>query len=82
MIPKNLKLKDWIRIGTRDAVVCNINEDSNQIEVVYLDRNRAINENAHFINGHWEFVIKGPTGGYADKYPRLTEYVSILRSKK
>lgn len=82
MIPKDLKLKDWIRIGTRDAVVCNINEDSNQIEVVYLDRDRAINEYAHFINEDWAFVEKGPVGGYADKYSRLTEYVSILRSKK
>lgn len=86
MRPENVKPKDWITIGSRDAVVCRTYEkEPNKIdvviEVVYLDdRNRAINEDAHFKDGEWTLVIKEPCGGYADKYSRLADYVSILRS--
>lgn len=79
--PENVKPKDWISIGVRDAVVCRIYENEpNKIEVVYLDRNRAINEDAHFKDNNWTFVHDGPCGGYADNYSRLAEFVSILRS--
>jgi len=81
MTPENIKPKDWIMIGYRDAVVCKIYENEpDKIEVVYLDRNRAINEDAHFLDGKWTFVYDGPCGGYADNYPRLAEYVAILRA--
>ena len=81
MTPENIKPKDWIMIGYRDAVVCKIYENEpDKIEVVYLDRNRAINEDAHFVDGKWTFVYDGPCGGYADNYPRLADYVAILRA--
>jgi hypothetical protein len=79
--PENVKLKDWIHVGFRDAVVCKIyDKELSKIEVVYLDdRNRAINEDVHFKDGKWKFLIDGPNGGYADGYPRLRTFVSILR---
>lgn len=79
--PENVKLKDWISIGIRDAVVCHIYEnDSNKVEIVYIDdRNRAINEDAHYLDGKWSFVYDGPCGGYADNNQWLGEYVRILR---
>jgi hypothetical protein len=61
-------------------VVCRVYDEQN-IEVVYLDyRNRAINEDMVLKDGKWEFKISGPCGGYADNYPRLSEYVKILRN--
>lgn len=72
---------DWITIGNRDAVVCAIFNHTDEIEVVYLDdQERAINEEVHLLNNKWEFVHKGPSGGYADNYARLSEYVSKLRA--
>ncbi len=68
----------WIKVGKREAVVCNLHAD--HIEVVYLDgRNRAINEDVAWDGNQWTFRRPGPNGGYADKYPRLYEYLSILR---
>ena len=56
--------RDWITIGKREAVVCHISEDiPNQIEVVYLDyQKRAINDDVHWIEDHWEFVNPGVSG--------------------
>lgn len=75
---------DWISIGKRidpvmvNAVVCNVFDE--RIEVVYLDiRDRAINEDVVWTGTHWKFKDQGPSGGYADNYDRLTEYVSKLR---
>jgi len=79
--PENIKPKDWIFIGKRNAVVCKIYKDeTNKIEVVYLDRDRAINEDAHYVDGKWTFVHEGPCGGYADNSERLGEFVRILRA--
>jgi len=59
--PDNIKLKDWISVGRRDCVVCHIYEnESNKVEVVYLDRDRAINEDVHFVDGKWSFVYNDP----------------------
>ena len=82
-----IKSKDWIRIGAdldsaKDAVVCNVyeNRELGEIEVVYIDdRNRAINEDVIWKEGHWVFKQPGPCGGYADNNPRLTEFVARLR---
>lgn len=89
----NIKPGDWIKVGNTYAVVCQLYKDnpaykdnpvfkdqSNRIEVVYLDGSRAINEDVHRVGNSWEFVIQGPSGGYADKYSRLSEFVSILRT--
>jgi hypothetical protein len=64
-----------------DAVVCQVYSDGNlgDIEVVYLNGGRAINEDVIWKNNHWEFKNQGPCGGYADHYPRLSEFVAILR---
>jgi hypothetical protein len=49
---------------SKRAVVCSV-PDSEAVEVVYLDeRNRAINEDVHWVEDRWEFVGAGPCGGY------------------
>lgn len=81
----DVKLGEWITVGSgsgKDAVVCHINTNPElgDIEVVYLDdRDRAINEDVIWKEDHWEFKYSGPCGGYADKYSRLSDYVSKLR---
>jgi hypothetical protein len=82
-IPK-IKPGDWITIGKdrgKDAVVCTVYEDHTlaDIEVVHIDGGRAINEDVVWSEDHWEFKNSGPSGGYADKYSRLKDYVDILR---
>jgi hypothetical protein len=74
---------DWITIGNRNVVVCQVYErtdDSIKVEVVYLDRDRAINEDAIWSNDKWNFALSGVVGGYADNYPRLSRFVSQLRA--
>ena len=74
----------WILVGRKRAVVCRIYSNSDfrkdSIEVVYLDRNRAINEDVCWKDDCWTFVDQGPAGGYADHYPGLSRYVRILRA--
>jgi hypothetical protein len=74
-----VKPNDWISVGKISAVVCAVNS-TGDVEVVYLDdRDRAINEDAIWNNSEWHFKHEGPNGGYADKYDRLSSYVSTLR---
>lgn len=86
----NVQPGDWITIGEGKnimgvglgAVVCTVYNDSrigSDIEVVYLDGSRAINEDVVWKNGYWDFKHQGPGGGYADNYSRLSEFVAILR---
>ncbi len=77
-----ISLKDWIRIGTKDAIVCRIYDthDPQKIEVVYLDGPKAINENAVWRDDGWAFAVAGACGGYADNNPRLRDYVAKLRA--
>jgi hypothetical protein len=79
-----VKLKDWISIGAREAVVSRIYEDStDRIEIVYLDdRDRSIYEDAFFTNGKWHFAATGHNGGYAENIPRLSEYVRKLKAAR
>ena len=66
--------------GVSQVKSAKINHEGN-IEVVYLDWiNRAINEDLIWTGSNWEFAKKGLGGHYADKYPRLTLFISILRS--
>jgi hypothetical protein len=78
--PENVKLRDWISVGSNDAIVCHINENEpGKIEVVYLDyRNRAINRDAQYVDGQWTFVYNAPDGGYADNYSSV---MSIIKSR-
>lgn len=69
--------RDWIQIGRTPAVVTEIYEESpNAIEVVYMDRGRAMREYAVWEGGLWQFF--GPGGGCADGCVRLREFVAIL----
>lgn len=76
---------DWISIGKNilpiNAVVCTVYEDNKfgDIEVVYLDGSKAINDDVVWDNDHWSFVNSGASGGYADKYERLSDFVHTLR---
>jgi len=81
LTPQDIRLKDWITVGAKDAIVCRIYENkTNTVEIVYLDRDRAINEDVHFVNGQWTFVNDGPCGGYADNSPGFAEFISKLRA--
>jgi hypothetical protein len=74
---------EWVEIGPVSAVVCRVHPEASKAEVVYLDeRDRAINEDVRWVDDHWEFAVKGPSGGYADKSDRLGEFVAILRRGK
>jgi len=81
--PPDVRPGDWVRIGESsalDAVVSCVRATPGSIEVVYLDRrNRAINEDVVWDDGTWRFEQEGPSGGYADGYTRLREYVYVLR---
>jgi hypothetical protein len=81
-----VKPGEWITIGKghfgKSALVCNVYSDQAiaDIEVVYLDdRDRAINDDVVWKEDHWEFKNPGPSGGYADKSSRLSQYVAQLR---
>jgi len=66
---------------TKWAVVSRLYPDSNQVEAVYLQsKTKPIAEDFVWKDGKWEFKVEGPNGLYADKTPRLREFVSILRS--
>lgn len=77
--------REWISVksnGPRpiDAVVCWVNDaDKNEVEAVYFQGIKAINEYFVWRNGRWEFKTDKLGGGYADKSTRLSEYVAILR---
>jgi hypothetical protein len=75
-----VELGERINVGRpgRSAVVCNI-RNLGDIEVVYLDRDRAINEDVVWRDGAWDFKRSSPAGGYADNSERLRHYVGILR---
>jgi hypothetical protein len=78
----NVAPGDWIYVGSTRCVVTRVYDQRppGEIEVVYLDRDKAINEDVVWSNGRWDFKYSGPSGGYADKYPRLAQYVRQLRS--
>ena len=76
-----IKPGDWIRIGNTDCVVANVREHSHALgdcEVVF-NPSKPTNHDVVWTGGEWKFVESGNYGGYADKYPRLSEFVSILK---
>lgn len=82
-----VKKGDWITVGSgvskKYAVVCQIDKDNQfddiKVEIVYLDCKRAITENVIWSKDYWKFENPNPCGGYADNYPRLNNFVAILR---
>ena len=75
--------KSWITIGPAgsiNAVVCTIRPK--RIEVVYLnEQGKALHCEVQWARGHWDFADAKNPGKPADKDPRLTDYVKILRSQ-
>ncbi len=79
---ENVKLGEWISIGENNlhAVVSNIMDKDDIIEVVFMSGTKAINDLVQLKDGKWDFVNQSrPSGGYADNYSRLNEYVGVLR---
>ncbi len=77
-----IKEGQWLTVGrSTSAVVSRVYTDqtSEVAEVVYLDGGKAINNDIKWGVGSWEFTHESPSGGYADKYPRLASYVAQLR---
>ncbi|MCK4796366.1 MAG: hypothetical protein KAT05_03235 [Spirochaetes bacterium] len=74
-----VKPGEWVYVDSGiNAVVCNVYEN-NDVEVVYLNGRRAINEDVVWLNNCWQFKKQGPSGGYADNYSHLSDYVAQLR---
>jgi len=68
----------WINIEGVNSVVCQVSKDAPyEIEVVCMDKGKATNKDAKWDTGKWTFT--SGAGGYADDYPRLSEFVSKLR---
>lgn len=83
-----VEIGDWISVGQAiipiKAVVCRVYNgeefaSGSDLEVVYLDGKRAINEGVIWDKNHWSFKRQGPCGGYSDNSSRLSECVSILK---
>jgi len=71
----SVKPFDWIVIGKTPCVVCNIHE-SGDIEVVH-NPGKPSNDDAFWDGERWDF--RPGASGYADKYPRLSAFVSELK---
>lgn len=78
----NVAPGDWIYVGSTRCVVTTLYDQrpAGEMEVVYLDRNKAINDDVVWRDGRWDFKYGDPSGGYADNSPRLAQYVRQLRS--
>ena len=79
-----IKSGDWIRIGSVDCVVSLVRPPGDSFgdcEVVF-NAQKPTNDEARWANDHWEFVSNGATGGLADRYPRLADFVWKLKRGK
>src|SRR6266498_2305918 len=75
----NVAPRQWIYVSGVNSVVCQVfKETPPDIEVVFMDKGKAINKDAKWNNDRWIFTDNS-LGGYADEYPRLAEFVAILR---
>ena len=71
----------WILVGNCHCVVANVRAPGHALgdcEVVF-DRSKPTNSDVVWNGDEWRFVERGDYGGYADKYPRLRDYVHILK---
>lgn len=76
-----IKPGDWIRVGNRNCVVANVRDPGyafGDCKVVF-DRRKPTSHDVVWNGDEWEFVDSGDQGGYADKDPRLNEYVRKLK---
>jgi hypothetical protein len=70
----------WVNVSGVNSVVCQVfKETPPDMEVVFMDKGKAVNKRATWDSNRWIFA-GGDYGGYADNYTRLAEYVAILRS--
>ena len=76
-----VKPRGWIRVGSTDCVVANVRGPGQSLgdcEVVF-NPDKPTNRDVTWDGDQWNFVESGDYGGYAEKYPRLSEYVQILK---
>lgn len=71
-------LRDWISVGRIRAVVCRVSKDGKRVEVVF-NKDKPTNLYVMRVGDDWDFEPSPDYGGYADKYPRLKEFVAILK---
>lgn len=72
---------DWIDVGQQSCVVSKVygkDSPSSICEVVF-NPDKPTNHDVDWNGEKWFFPNRGDYGGYADKYPRLSTYVSILK---
>ncbi len=79
-------LGQWIDVGNDpaiEAVVSRINKFSvfGDIEIVFMSGGKPVNIDIFWINDCWSLEKSG-AGGYAEDYPRLNEFVMILKEHR
>ena len=77
----NIKPGDWIHIGSVKAVVAAVREPGDSFgdcEVVFRP-DKPTNHDVEWVDGKWQFAKRPDCGGYAEKYPRLRQYVDQLK---
>jgi len=71
------KVFDIIMVGNRRAIISEIYKDGD-VEVVYEDSGKHINEDAIWEEDRWKFKTDSVSGGYADNYQRLQDAIRAL----
>jgi len=77
----NIKPGDWIDVAQRECVVSKLyrSDSSSGVCEVVFNPNKPTNCDVDWDGEKWFFPERGDYGGYADKYPRLSEFVAILK---
>jgi hypothetical protein len=70
---------DWIMVGKTPCVVAVVDKMGGDIEVVH-NPSKPANDDAYWTGTAWEF--RPGASGYADKYPRLSPFVSALKGRR
>ncbi len=68
---------DRIRIGDTAAVISKVYDDT-KVEVVYSSGVHDVYEDAHLVEGKWDFVNPEVSAGYTRGKQRLEEAVEKL----
>lgn len=80
----DIKEGDWIKVGSCNCVVSmvrDLDHPFGDCEVV-LNPKKPANVDVKWNGDAWVFINQNDFGGYAEKYPRLSRFVSILRDGK
>lgn len=75
---------DWIQVENVDCVVTTIYKRSDPSTVceIVCNPQKPANRDVTWDDGEWRFVDSGDFGGYAEKYPRLSQFVRKLKDGK